>query len=350
MDLDPLLDAARQDVDSGWLPSCQLAVARHGELVAFEAFGTATTTTRFCVFSVTKPIVASVVWQLLGEGRLRTEDRVADHIPEFAGNGKVAVTVEQVLLHTSGFPNAPMPAEAGADPVRRVERMASWHLEWEPGSRFEYHAGSAHWVLVELVSRLAGPDFWGSLEERVCHPLGLPRLLGLAKEQQDGIAALQAVGDAVGREHEEPLLAYDQPEVMSAGVPGGGAVATAADIARFYQALLDDRLGLWDPAVLTDATSNVRCTLPEPMLGVPVNRTIGLVVAGDDGEHIRRYAAFGRRSSPRAFGHAGAHGQVAWADPESGVSFAYVTNGIDADIMREGFRSHILSSLAAELG
>jgi CubicO group peptidase (beta-lactamase class C family) len=138
--------------------------------------------------------------------------------------------------------------------------------------------------------------------------------------------------------------------VVSAGVPGGGAVATAADIARFYQALLDDRLGLWDPAVLTDATSNVRCNLPEPMLGVPVNRTIGLVVAGDDGEHIRRYAAFGRRASPQAFGHAGAHGQIAWADPESGVSFAYLTNGIDADIMREGFRSHILSSLAAELG
>jgi hypothetical protein len=43
-----LLDAARQDVESGWLPSCQIAVARHGELVAFEAFGAATTTTRLC--------------------------------------------------------------------------------------------------------------------------------------------------------------------------------------------------------------------------------------------------------------------------------------------------------------
>ncbi len=349
MDLGPLLDAARQDVDSGWLPSCQLAVAHDGELVAFEAFGAAATTTRFCVFSVTKPIVASVVWQLLGEGRLRTEDRVADHVPEFAEHGKAAVTVEQVLLHTSGFPNAPMPAAVGADRERRVERMASWHLEWEPGSRFEYHAGSAHWVLVELVSRLTGLDFRDALEERVCRPLGLPRLLGLAKEQQDGIAPLQAVGAALRREQEDPLLAYDQPEVVSAGVPGGGAIATAADIARFYQALLDDRLGLWDPAVLTDATSNVRCNLPEPMLGVPVNRTIGLVVAGDDGEHVRRYAAFGRQSSARAFGHAGAHGQVAWADPESGVSFAYVTNGLDADIMREGFRSHILSSAAADL-
>ena len=349
MDLRPLFDAARRDVDSGWLPSCQVAVARGGELVAFEAFGAATTATRFCVFSVTKPIVASVVWQLLGEGRLRTTDRVADHISEFAKNGKESVTVEQVLLHTSGFPNAPMPADAGADPSRRVERLASWYLEWEPGSRFEYHHGSAHWVLAEIIARLTGRDFRDALHERVTDPLGLPRLLGLPVGEQHDLAHLEAVGAAVGREHENYLFTYDHPDVVSAGVPGGGAVATAADIAIFYQGLMDDRRGLWDPWVLRDATSNVRCTLPDPLLGVPVNRTIGLVVAGDDGQHVRRYAAFGRQCSPRAFGHAGAHGQVAWADPGTGVSFAYLTNGIDADLMREGFRAHIVSTLASQL-
>ncbi len=350
MDLRPLVDTARQDVDSGWLPSCQLAVARGGELVAFEALGDATTATRFCVFSVTKPIVASVVWQLLGERLVRTSDRVADHIPEFAKNGKESVTLEQVLLHTSGFPNAPMPAVAGADPARRVERLASWYLEWEPGTRFEYHLGSAHWVLAELIARLTDRDFRDALDERVTGPLGLPRLLGLREDQQQGIAPLVAVGTAKGREHENYLFTYDRPDVVRAGVPGGGAVATAADIAVFYQALMDDRLGLWDPGVLADATSNIRCTFPDPMLGVPVNRTIGLVVAGDDGQHVRRYAAFGRQCSPWAFGHAGAHGQVAWADPETGLSFAYVTNGLDADVMREGFRAHIVSTLASQLG
>lgn len=349
MDLRPLFDAARQDVDSGWLPSCQLAVARHGELVAFEAFGAATTATRFCVFSVTKPIVASLIWQLLGERQLHASDRVGEHIPEFAKNGKESVTVEQVLLHTSGFPNAPMPPRDGADPVTRVERLASWYLEWEPGSRFDYHAGSAHWVLAELVARITGLDLRDALHDRISAPLGLPRLLGLAAGAQQDLAALVAVGEAVGREHENYLFTYDHPDVVSAGVPGGGGVATAADIAMFYQALMHDRPGLWDPQVLEDATSNVRCTFPDPMLGVPVNRTIGLVVAGDDGQHVRRYAAFGRRCSPRSFGHAGAHGQVAWADPETGLSFAYLTNGIDADLMREGFRAYIVSTLASQL-
>ena len=111
------------------------------------------------------------------------------------------------------------------------------------------------------------------------------------------------------------LSALATPEGRAAGVPGGGAVMTAADLARFYSALLADPEGVWKPEVLADATGNIRCTLPDPLLGAPVNRTIGLVVAGDDGQHTMRYACFGAGVSPRAFGHAGAHGQVAWADP-----------------------------------
>ena len=55
------------------------------------------------------------------------------------------------------------------------------------------------------------------------------------------------------------------------------------------------------------------------------------------------------RCSPGSFGHAGAHGQVGWADPASGISFAYLTNGVDADMMREGIRRNALASLAASL-
>src|SRR6476659_31297 len=65
MSLDELFGRARRLVDDGATPALQLAVARDGELVAFETFGAATNETRFCVFSTTKPVVASVVWQLL---------------------------------------------------------------------------------------------------------------------------------------------------------------------------------------------------------------------------------------------------------------------------------------------
>ena len=124
---------------------------------------------------------------------------------------------------------------------------------------------------------------------------------------------------------------------------------TAADLARFYQALLHNPGGLWDAEVLDDATSNIRCTFTEPLLNVPVNRTLGLVVAGDDGNHILRYAIFGADNSPRSFGHAGAHAQVGWADPDTGISFAYLNNAVTGDMMRAGMRANRLATIAAAL-
>ncbi|HOT81472.1 MAG TPA: serine hydrolase, partial [Microthrixaceae bacterium] len=89
--------------------------------------------------------------------------------------------------------------------------------------------------------------------------------------------------------------------------------------------------------------------LPEPLFGIAANRSIGLVIAGDDGNHVMRYAGFGQSCSPTSFGHAGMHMQVGWADPASGISFAYLTNGADSDVMKEGGRGVALSDLAARL-
>jgi CubicO group peptidase (beta-lactamase class C family) len=343
-----LMAAARADVESGWLPACQVAVGKDGDIVAFETFGAADDATRFCVFSATKPFVASAVWILIQEGRVDVSRPVADYIPEFGTAGKDIVTVEQVMLHTAGFPNARMAATEGADPAARVREFGKWQLEFEPGTRFEYHGGSAHWVLAELIARLGACDYRDYLEARVCTPHGLPRVLGIPVGAQEHCARLLPAGG--GPSELEPLAAVlNDPAVRAAGVPGGGAFMTAADLARFYQALLHNPEGVWDADVLRDATTNVRCNFDDPLMGAPVNRTLGLVLAGDDGKHMLRYAIFGAGCSPGSFGHAGAHGQVGWADPASGISFAYLTNGVDADMMREGIRRNALASLAASL-
>lgn len=361
--LDALLARARREVDEGILPSCQLALALDNELVAFEAYGDASTTTRYAAFSCTKPMVAAAVWALAGDGAVDLAERVVEYVPAFGTNGKDVVTVEQVLLHTSGFPHAPLLPPPWETREGRLAAFAGWELAWAPGTAYEYHPTSAHWVLAEIVEAVSGADYRDFVHERVIAPAGLPgRVLGLPPGAQGGIAEVVVRGEpATAAELEavlgvrelpdtevtdEALVYFNRPEVRALGVPGAGAVMTAGDLAVFYQALLHDPAGVWKPGILADATGNVRNRFGDPMFGMPANRTIGLVVAGDDGLAFLR--GFGWTVSPRAFGHGGAGGQVAWADPGTGLSFAYLTNGIDANVLRRGKRGMELASLAGE--
>src|SRR3954453_10004309 len=111
--IDGLIARAKREVDDGLLPSAQVALAYEGELVLFETFGDATDDTRYVVFSATKAFVAGAMWALIGDGVVDVAKRVADYVPEFGSNGKDTITVEQVMLHTSGFPHAPLAVVQG---------------------------------------------------------------------------------------------------------------------------------------------------------------------------------------------------------------------------------------------
>lgn len=350
-----LLERARREVEQGLLPSAQVALAYRGELVAFETFGQATAETRYVVFSATKAFVAGAVWALIGDGLVDVGRPVADYIPEFATNGKEVVTVEQVMLHTSGFPHAPLRILQGATSEGRTTAFAKWRLNWEPGSAYEYHASSAHWVLAEIIERVTGRRYHDVVHERVTEPAGLPRVLGV-----NGAAEMEVVGEPatadelfevygvreidVGEVTDHALLQLNDPELQEVGLPGGGGVMRAADLALYYQAVLHNPAGMWRPDVHADVVGNVRNALPDVVTGVPANRTLGLVQAGDDGlSHLR---GMGRTVSPRAVGHNGAKGQIAWGDPVSGLSLGYCTNGLDQHMVREQRRTSAIASAA----
>jgi CubicO group peptidase (beta-lactamase class C family) len=166
----------------------------------------------------------------------------------------------------------------------------------------------------------------------------------------DDVVAITIVGDPgegnLGLDDAVPdvLLRYNEPDVRAVGVPGSGAVSTAADVAMLYQALLRNEPPLWDPAVLADGTGNIRNRLIDAMRGVPANRTLGLAVAGDDGRAALR--EFGLEAGPRTFGASGLGGQIAWADPDSGLSFCWLTNGLMADMVATYKRTTALSTRA----
>jgi CubicO group peptidase (beta-lactamase class C family) len=83
----------------------------------------------------------------------------------------------------------------------------------------------------------------------------------------------------------------------------------------------------------------------DPIFGVKCNRALGVVVAGGDG--MANYRGFGKTNSALAFGHGGAGGQIGWADPATGISLGYTTNGFDRNDVRIGRRGVAISSLAA---
>ena len=157
--LNLFLARVRLEVEHGPLPSAQVAVARHGRLVAFETYGDATNGHRYILQSVGRNVDAAVAWKLLGDGALGLGERVADVIPEFGTNGKDVVTVEQLLTHSGGFPFAPLGYPKMLDRRSRLQAFARWRLDWQPGSRLQLHLTSAAWVIAELVERRSGKAF-----------------------------------------------------------------------------------------------------------------------------------------------------------------------------------------------
>jgi CubicO group peptidase (beta-lactamase class C family) len=344
--------------------------------VAFETFGhahfsadvqavrTADNDTLFSIYSVTKAITSAATWILLQEGKLALGDRVADLIPEFGSHGKDIVTVEQCLVHTAGFPSARFACGDWPDPARRLERFAGWPLEWPPGSRFVYHGSSTMWVLAELITRTARVDYRDFIRTRICEPLGLESLhVGLPDALHRRVADVIALGEPMSAEEsatspvdapviDEAMLGYaNDPESRRIGGPGGGAIANAADVALFYQALLADSeqrgAGVWQAEMLHDAW---RVRHPERIDGMtkqPALRGLGVVVAGDEGKMWRGFA---ESCSRRTFGHMGAGGQISWADPETSLSFVFLTNGAQQNPARQGANGFRLSTLAAEIG
>lgn len=358
-----LLSRAGREVAQGLLPAAQIALARDGELICFSSFGTAGADSLVSIFSATKAVTSAAIWQLLESRQLSLDDAVVEFIPEFAANDKHGVTVQHLLTHTAGFPNAPFRPLDWDDRERRLARFAQWRLDWEPGSRFEYHPSATLWVLAELIERVTGQDFRQELRRRVLDPLGLTRFyVGLVPEGEVSVLDCEAVGEPMSAADyaklgmppppesevtEDVILNFNHAETRAVGVPGGGGVTGAGELALFYQALLPGGTGeqLWSPETLLAARTVHSGALRDPVFQKLANRGLGLTVAGDGD---RTYRGFGHGCSASAFGHNGAGGQLAWADPVSGLSLGYVTTGHDRNPVRQASRGVALSSLAAD--
>ena len=353
-----LSERCRREVDQGRLPGFQLAVGHSGQVIFSEAYGEVGEGQRFPTFSAVKPTVSLTVLALAAEGLFALEDPVASVLPSFVGGGKDEITISQVLLHGGGFPTAPMSFEVAAVRRQRLERYRSWYTTAVPGSSFAYHATSAHWVLADVMEEVTGRPYADVVYERVMEPAGCSRWLGIDDAELANVVDVIEVGEPMDPAEfrsrfgveppetevtNEALLRFNQPEVRRIGVPGGGGLCTAAELANWYQAILHDQGTILRPDVRRDAIEVVRQRHPD-LLGVPANRTHAFVLAGDDGQAAAR--GHGHTVSPGTFGHGGARGQIGWADPQSGLSLGFLTHGLDRNDLVVGRRTVAISSLA----
>ena len=318
-------------IKAGRYPGAQIAIARHGKLAHFQSFGEAalgkpaTDENIWLLFSNTKVITAAACWLLAEQGAFRFTDRMADHVPDFARNGKSEVTIMQIITHLGGFPNAEVPSSVWEDHAKLRDVVCNFSLEFTPGSRLHYHGGSAHWALAVLIETLTGQDFRPFLRESVIEKMGLGHdlFVGLGRS-----AMARAIDMHEPGPNGTPVPSADRNTTAfkKAGVPGGGGYATARGMVAFYQMMLQGgEIGgqrLLGPRTLQYAIRNWTGDMVDHGMNQPMHRGLGPHLRGTT-PTIRGLGSF---ASPGTFGHGGAGNSYCWADPDSGVSFAYLTN------------------------
>ena len=327
-------DLIQSHLAQGRYPGCQVALAYQGKLVLDQGFGwarqgeapvPARSDTLWVLYSNTKILIATTLWKLMETGRLRFSDKVADHLPEFAAHGKGDITLFQVITHQGGFPNAEVPSALWLDHEQVRAAVAGFIPEWPAGSRVHYHSLSAHWVLAMVIEAITGQDFRRVVSDLVLQPLGLGQDLFMGLPNQ----LLPAHSTRMAYLYEPPeQLRLESTSTLwqQAGVPGAGAYGTARSMVALYQMMLQggtlNGVRLLSPRTLAYAIRNYTEERVDEFMGLPMHRGLGPHLRG---ESIAS-RGLGNIAPPNAYGHGGVGTSYCWADPNSGVSFAYLSN------------------------
>jgi CubicO group peptidase (beta-lactamase class C family) len=335
--LDRMCAIIQQHIDAGLHPGGQVAVLRHGKVALFRTFGqariepekvAATDRTIWRIYSNTKMLTATCIWILAEEGALTFHDKVSLHIPEFARHGKGDITIHQLLSHRAGFPFAGMevPPAVYEDHELMRRMVCDFTLEWTPGTRVRYHHQSAHWIAAALIETLTKTDYRKFLRSRVIEPLGLGDELFVGVPAEANARAAD-VHDAApdGKSHiRQPK--ENEPSFRAAGTPASGGMATARALAAYYQMLVQggslNGRRIVSPRMVQYVTRNFTGDDIDHAYAMPMHRGLGPHSRGTTAQII----GLGTIAGPRTFGHGGVGTSYAWGDPDSGVSFAFVSN------------------------
>jgi len=344
-----------QAIGAKKLPGAVVLINHDGRTVFEKAYGNRalepavepmTEDTVFDMASLTKCLVtATAVMQLYEAGKLQFDDPVAKYLPEFAANGKQAVTIRELLTHYSGLPEDIDLKDAwgltAPDKAEGIRRAMNASLEAVPGTHFKY-SDINFITLGTLVEKVSGQPLEEYAQQHIFEPLGMTNThyLAFARACGDfdlhGSAVSLPMTVSVMSAHPGPVpCAVDGPssEVETEWMPGewipriaptqyddqgsaetnpnyqrmlrgtvhdpttrrmggvaghAGVFSTAADVALFAQALLDRLAGRTSNFPLKQATLKLMTQAEQPSTAVA-----GATIFTSDGKTTTGVAARG---------------------------------------------------------
>jgi CubicO group peptidase (beta-lactamase class C family) len=324
------------------------------------------------VWSATKGIGSACVLHALQQLNIQLDRRVAEFWPEFAQAGKDKITLAQLLSHQAGLCALDRRVDVlNYDAV--IQALAAQPPLWPPGSAHGYHARTFGFLLDELVRRIAGKTLSQYWREVFAEPLGLDFWIGLPDSENARVATVYA---AKGGKPPQPKQFYtdlvtpgtlarktftspyglhviskmNDPYIRAQPIVSFGGIGSASALAKFYsmlanggklngQTFFSQETIEWMTTTLADGVDRVFQIPTAFSAGFMKDSLQGAAVSSppsDNGRIGNRPSLGARRlfgPSQHSFGHPGAGGSHAFADPENNVAFAYVMNQMDQSLL-----------------
>jgi CubicO group peptidase (beta-lactamase class C family) len=353
-----------------------VAIWREGRLVVdlWGGFADAAKTKRWAkdtianVYSTTKGMTALCALRLAERGALDLDAPVARYWPEFAARGKGAIPVRWLLTHQAGLAavRAPLPDEALFDPRAVCDALAAQAPWWEPGTQHGYHAVTFGHLIGEVVRRIDGRTLGAYFREELAQPLGLDFHIGVpesalarcaemiptpvARGQKDALATLatqdrESVTAAAFNNPRQRRGTVNSEAWRRAELPAANGHGDARSLAKVYGILAargeHDGVRVLSAEWVRRARSEQAFGKDAVLMGMPTRFGLGFMLHHE-------LMPLGPNKS--AFGHPGAGGSIAFADPEAGLGFAYVMNQMQAGLAGDPRGYRLIRAAYAGLG
>ena len=311
-----------------------------------------TSDTLVLVWSATKGIGSACVLHVLQEHKINLDRRVTEFWPEFAQAGKEKITLAQLLSHQAGLCALDRRVDV-LDYDAVIQTLEAQKPLWPPGTAHGYHARTFGFLLDEVVRRIARKTLSEYWQENFAGPLNLDFWIGLPEEQNSRVATMYAA--KAGKPPEPRQFYYDlvtpgtlarktftsphglnviskmnDPLVRAQPIVSFGGIGNASALAKFYSMLANGGKADGQTVFSEETLAWMRTTLSDGVDGVfqiPTAFSAGFMK--DARETMRRIFGPSRTS----FGHPGAGGSHAFADPENKIAFAYVMNQMEQSLL-----------------